>query len=252
MNARPLLAGALAVVAVAVLSACQSTQSRSAELEDKSATVLLEEDGAKVTKENPAIKVVSTTVIAEDEGSAVVVELHNDSDETLIDVPISLDVLDVKGKSVYTNETPGLEQALVAVPYVPANGDALWVNDQVLASGTPKTAKVKVGVGGVPFSGEQPDIEVSTPKLERDPVTGLVAEGTVVNRTGEDQNRLLLYGIARKGGKVVAAGRGLIEHLKAGTKKLFYNVYFLGNPEGADVTVTNYPTLVEAVEKADG
>jgi hypothetical protein len=246
MSPRPFLAAALAALAVAALSACSSTQSRSAELEEESATVLLEEDGAKVTKENPAIKVVSTTVLSEEEGTAVVVELHNDSDETLVDVPISLEVLDAKGKSVYTNETPGLEQALVAVPYIPANGDALWVNDQVLASAEPETAKVKVGVGGVPFSGEQPEIEVSEPKLERDPVSGLVAEGTVVNRTGEDQNRLLFYAIARKGGKVVAAGRGAIEHLKPGTKKLFYNIYFIGNPEGAEVTLTDYPTLVEA------
>jgi hypothetical protein len=246
MSRRPLLAAALAGLAIAVLSACSSTQSRSAELEDASATVLLEEDGVKVTKENPEIKVVSTAVLSEEEGSAVVVELHNDSDETLVDVPISLEVLDAKGKTVYTNETPGLEQALVAVPYVPAHGDALWVNDQVLASGEPKTARVRVGVGGVPFSGERPEIDVSEPKLERDPVSGLVAEGTVVNRTGEDQNRLLFYAIARKGGEIVAAGRGALEHLKAGTKKLYYNIYFIGNPDGAEVTLTDYPTLVEA------
>lgn len=246
MSANPLLLGALAALATVALSACQSTQSRSSELEGQSATVLLEEDGVKVTKENPAIKVVSTTVLSEAEGSAVVVELHNDSDETLVDVPISLEVLDAKGKTVYSNDTPGLEQALVAVPFVPAKGDALWVNDQVLATGKPETARIKVGVGGVPFSGEQPAIDVSEPKLERDPVSGLVAEGTVVNRTGEDQNRLLFYGIARKGGKVVAAGRGAIEHLKAGTKKLFYNIYFIGDPDGAAVTLTDYPTLVEA------
>jgi hypothetical protein len=246
MSAHPFFVAALAALSIAALSACQSTQSHSAELEDESATVLLEEDGVKVTKENPQIKVVSTTVLSEEEGSAVVVELHNDSDETLVDVPISLEVLDAKGKSVYSNETPGLEQALVAVPFVPANADALWVNDQVLASGEPKTAKVRVGTGGVPYSGAQPEIEVSAPKLERDPVSGLVAEGTVVNKTGEDQNRLLFYGIARKGGKVVAAGRGVLEHLKAGTKKLYYNIYFIGNPEGADVTLTDYPTLIEA------
>lgn len=243
MSARPLLAGGLAVLAVVALSACQSTQGRSAELEEKSSKVLLDESGVKVTKEDPNIKVVSTAVLSEAEGSAVVVELHNDSDQSLANVPISLDVLDAKGRSVYRNDTPGLEQALVAVPFIPAGGDAVWVNDQVLATGKPKTAKVKVGVGGVPFTGEQPDIEVSEPKVEGDPVSGLVAEGTVVNKTGEDQNRLLLYAVARKGGKVAAAGRGVIEHLKAGPKKLFYNVYFIGDPSDADVTLTDYPTL---------
>lgn len=241
--ARPLLAAGLGLLALAGLSACQSTQSRSAELEEGSKTVLLDDEGLKVTKEDPDVKVVSTTVLTEKEGSAVVVELHNDSGENLVDVPVALEVLDAKGKVVYTNDAPGLEQALVAVPFIPAGGDAVWVNDQVLATGTPKTARVRVGVGGLPYSGAQPAIEVSDPEVEGDPVSGLVAEGTVVNRTGEDQNRLLFYAVARKGGKVVAAGRGAIEHLKPGTKKLFYNVYFIGDPTGAEVELSYYPTL---------
>jgi hypothetical protein len=243
MSARPILATGMGLLAVAALSACQSTQSRSTELEKQSSSVLLESEGATVTKQDPNIKVVSTAVLNEKEGSAVVVELHNDSAQNLVDVPISLDVLDAKGKSVYTNESPGLEPALVSVPFIPANGDAVWVNDQVLATGTPKSAKVEVGVGGTPYTGQQPDIEVSEPKLEGDPVSGLLAKGSVVNRTGEEQSRLLLYAVARKGGKVVAAGRGAIEHLKAGTKKLFYNVYFIGDPSGAEIELADYPTL---------
>jgi hypothetical protein len=243
MSSRPLLAAALGVIALASLSACQSTQSRSAELEAASANVLLEDEGIEVTRQDPDVTVVSTTVLSEKEGSAVVVELHNESGENLVDAPIALEVLDAKGKVVYTNDAPGLEQALVAVPFIPAGGDAVWVNDQVFATGTPKTARVKVGEGGLPFSGAQPAIEVSEPKLEGDPVSGLVAEGTVVNRTGEDQNRLLFYAVARQGGRIVAAGRGAIEHLKPDTKKLFYNVYFIGDPSGADVELSYYPTL---------
>lgn len=243
MNARPVLAGGLALLAVAALGGCQSTQSRSAELEEENSTVLLEEEGVTVTEEDPSIKVVSTTVLSEAEGSAVVVELHNDSGEDLVDVPISVDVLDAKGRSVYKNDAPGLEQALVAVPFVPARGDAVWVNDQVLAVGKPVSAEVKVGIGGIPFNGEQPEIEVSEPVLEGDPTSGIVADGDVVNRTGEDQNRFLLYAVARNGGKVVAAGRGAIEHLKPETKKVPYNVYFIGDPRGAELSLYEYPTL---------
>lgn len=243
MSARPVLAGGLAFLALAALSACQSTQNRSAELEEENSTVLLEEVGVTVTKQDPSIKVLSTTVLSEAEGNAVVVELHNDSGQDLVDVPIAVDVLDAKGRSVYKNDAPGLEQALVAVPFVPARGDAVWVNDQVLAVGKPVSAKVKVGVGGIPFNGEQPEIEVSKPKLEGDPTSGIVADGDVVNRTGEDQNRFLLYGVARQRGKVVAAGRGAIEHLKPETKKVPYNIYFIGDPTGADLSLYEYPTL---------
>lgn len=243
MSLQPILAAGLALLALGSLSACQSTQSRSAELEDENATVLLEEEGVTVTEEDPEIKVVSTTVLSEAEGNAVVVELHNDSGQDLVDVPIALDVRDAKGRSVYRNDAPGLEQALVAVPFIPARGDAVWVNDQVLAVGKPVAAEVKVGVGGIRYDGEQPEIDVSAPKLEGDPTSGVVADGDVVNRTGEDQNRFLVYGVARQGGRIVAAGRGAIEHLKPEAKKVPYNIYFIGDPTGAELTLYEYPTL---------
>ena len=243
MSSRPLLAGALALLALIGLTACQSTQSRSAELEEENSSVLLSEEGLTVSREDPDIEVVSTTLLSEAEGHAVVVELRNDSNEDLVDVPISLDVLDAEGQSVYANDAPGLEQALVAVPFIPARGEAVWVNDQVLATGKPAEVEVKVGVGGKPFDGEQPQIEVSTPKLEGDPTSGVVADGDVVNRTGEDQNRFLIFAVARQGDEIVAAGRAAIEHLKPEAKKVPYNVYFIGNPEGADLTLYEYPTL---------
>jgi len=243
VSSRPLLAGALALLALIGLTACQSTQSRSAELEEENSSVLLSEEGLTVSREDPDIEVVSTTLLSEAEGHAVVVELRNDSNEDLVDVPISLDVLDAEGQSVYANDAPGLEQALVAVPFIPARGEAVWVNDQVLATGKPAEVEVKVGVGGKPFDGEQPQIEVSTPKLEGDPTSGVVADGDVVNRTGEDQNRFLIFAVARQGDEIVAAGRAAIEHLKPEAKKVPYNVYFIGNPEGADLTLYEYPTL---------
>ena len=243
MSAQPLLAASLALLAAVSLAACQSTQSRSAELEGENANVLLEEEGVTVTEEDPSIEVVSTTVLSEAEGSALVVELRNKSGDDLVDVPISVDVLDAKGNSVYKNDAPGLEQALVAVPFIAARGEAVWVNDQVLAVGKPVSAEVKVGVGGIPYDGEQPEIDVSEPVLEGDPTSGIVADGDVVNRTGKDQNRFLIYGVARQGNKVVAAGRGAIEHLKPEAKKVPYNVYFIGDPSSGELTLYEYPTL---------
>lgn len=239
MSLQPLLAGGLALLALASLTACQSTQSRSSELEAEGSKVLLESSGLKVTRANPEVRVVSTTLLTEPEASAVVVEVHNDSGANLVDVPVALDVLDGKGHSVYRNDAPGLEQALVAIPYIPAGGDALWINDQILASGRPASARVRVGVSSNTFSGELPDIEVSPPTVE----AGRIASGHVVNRTGEDQNRLLLYAVARRGSEIVAAGRGAFEHLKPETKELPYHVYFVGDPSGARVTITQYPTL---------
>jgi hypothetical protein len=238
-----MLAAGVALVVATSLTACQSTQGRSAELEAQGATKLLSESGVEIGRESTEVKVTSTTLLTDVNGSAVVVGLHNGSSENLVDVPILIEVLDAKGKSVYANDTPGIEPALASVPYIPGKGDAEWVNDQVLASGQPKSVKVKVGTSHASHSGPLPEVVVFKPTIEGDPASGLEATGTVVNRTGEEQGRLLLYAIGRRGGKVVAAGRGAIEHLKPTTKPLHYSVFFIGNPRGTDLEVTDFPAL---------
>lgn len=247
MNAYPIAIAALALLAAACLSACQSTQDRSAELEAKGSTQLLGAEGLKISHRNPDVKVTSTAMLNGSEGShAVVVDLHNDSGENLTEVPILIEVTNSKGKSFYKNDIPGIEPALAAVPYIPAHGDAEWVDDQVLGVGVPKSVKVTVGSGGGTYSGELPDIEVSEPKLEGDPVSGVSATGDVVNKTGKDQRRLLIYVVARKGSEVVAAGRGAIEHLKPELKAVKYTVFFVGDPTGAELKLSEFPALTKA------
>jgi hypothetical protein len=225
------------------LTACQSTQDRSAELEEEGATTLLAASGLKIEKESTEVKVTSADLLTDAYGSAVVIGLHNSSGRNLMNVPILVNVLDANGKSVYSNDIPGIEPALASVPYIPAGGDIEWVNDQVLAARRPSSVKVRVGADSDSYDGSLPDIEVTPPQLEGDPVSGIEATGKVVNRSDEEQDRLLLYVIARKGGKVVAAGRGAIERLKATTKPRRYDVFFIGDPSGADLDLTQFPTL---------
>jgi hypothetical protein len=244
---RWLLGGTVAMCVVAGVTGCQSTKDRSAELEAQGSTTLLSEEGLKIKGRNPVVKVTDTTVLSGSEGSnAVVVDLHNDSGQNLTEVPILIEVTNTKGKSFYKNDIPGIEPALAAVPYIPAHGDAEWVNDQVLGVGVPKSVKVTVGTGGGTYSGQLPEIEVSEPKLKGDPVSGISATGDVVNKTGEDQRRLLLYVVARRGSEVVAAGRGAIEHLKPERKKLKYTIFFVGYPTGATLKLSEFPALTKA------
>jgi hypothetical protein len=243
LSLRAAIAVGFAALSVVGLTACESTQSKSAALEEQGSKILLDDTGVTIGKESTEVEVVSSTLLTDANGSAVVVGLRNDSDESLTNVPISIDVRDAKGKSVYRNDIPGIEQALAAVPYIPAHGTVEWVHDQVLATGKPQSVKVKVGASSASYSGDLPDIEVSEPTLEGDPVSGLEVTGDVVNRTGADQGRLLLFAVAHRGNEVVAAGRGAIDHLKPASKPLHYDIFFIGDPKGADVTVTQFPTL---------
>ncbi len=73
--------------------------------------------------------------------------------------------------------------------------------------------------------------------------SGVLAGGNVVNESGEDQGRLPEHAVARQGEEVVAAGRGAIEKLKDKRKPVPYNVYFIGDPRNADLTLEEFPSL---------
>lgn len=239
-RAYPLAVAAVGVALVA--TGCQSTQSKSAEIGAELGPVK-QEKGLKISKPSKNVKVVSSALLTDAAGSAVVVVVRNESNRDLANVPILIDVLDAKGKSVYRNDLPGLEPALTSIPYVAAGKTATWVHDQVLATGKPKSVKVVVGEGGIPFGGDVPEFTVSEPELEGDPYSGVVAGGNVENESGKKVDRLLLYAVARDGDEVIAAGRGAIEKIKPEPKPLPYNVYFIGDPGGGDVEMTWFPTL---------
>lgn len=78
-----------------------------------------------------------------------------------------------------------------------------------------------------------------------DSASGVEASGTVVNRSRVEQRLLVVSCIARKGGRIVAAGRAQIERLKVGPKKVPYHVFFIGDPRGAQLSVSAPPTILE-------
>ena len=121
-----------------------------------------------------------------------------------------------------------------------------WVNDQILASGTPKSAKVTVGQPDSTDPAQIPEIAVSPPRLQQDS-SGLVVRGTMTNKSQIDQRKLTLFAVARQGGEIVAAGRGGYKNLRADAPKPGnYNIFFIGDPRGAEITVTAPPSVVDS------
>ncbi len=70
-------------------------------------------------------------------------------------------------------------------------------------------------------------------------------EGTVTNDSGIEQHGLTLFAVARKGDQVVAAGRGGIDTIPPDGGERPYHIYFIGDPKGAQVTVTAPPSTLE-------
>ncbi|HTU15453.1 MAG TPA: hypothetical protein VMF31_09660 [Solirubrobacterales bacterium] len=222
-----------------LFAGCESTQSESARLEEEGVD-LAKTEKIDVGAMNRQIEVVDKVVLSDQNGSAVAVVMRNKSAEGLADAPIGIDVRGKNGKSVYRNDMAGMEPSLIQVPVMRPDSEVYWVNDQVLATSKPKSVEVTVGEAA-PLPADLPEVEVSKPEIVNDPTSGIEATGTVVNKSDIEQVDLVLYAIARKNGKIVAAGRGQIPRLKVGGKAETFHIFFIGNPTGAEVTVIAPP-----------
>jgi hypothetical protein len=235
---------ALSCLAVVVLvTGCESSQDKSARLAKQGGKAFTRK-GLDVKHENPDVKVTATSVIQDKNGAVAVVELHNAAATMQVNVPVSIDVLGPGKKSVFKNDSPGLEPALVSAPLIEPKSDFAWVNDQVTPTGPASSVDAKVGRAPSRPPAKVPQLDVSPPKVTTDPVSGVEAAGTVTNKSQVEQRALIIYCIARRGTKVIAAGRSAIARLVPGKKKA-YHVYFIGDPSGGKLSVVAPPTVLQ-------
>ena len=231
------------VLAALALSACETNQERSAKLEKTAkqreraavARRTLAERVLTITRQSTKVRVTATAVLSSSEGAAAVVSLHNVSNTSLRDIPIQIHVLDSHGAPIYTNDTPGLAPALVSAPLLPAHATLTWVDDQVQASGTPSSVSVKVGEG-TPATGATPSLVVEGARQYEDQTSGPAAEGSIVNHSAVTQQELVVYAIARRAGKILAAGRAILPTVPAGASTRF-QIFFIGDPRGGSLEV---------------
>ncbi len=231
-----------AMLLVVALAGCESTQSKSARLQ-RAAKSAKHEKGLSITREASEIAVEGTTILQTDAGAATVVELVNRSKSSLVALPIGVAVRDAGGKSVYANDTPGLDASLVQVPALAAGEKLAWVNDQVALTEPGKAVEARVGTGAKPGPADLPQMEIAGLKTETDAGGSLAIIGTVANRSKVAQKRLVVFVVARKAGRVVAAGRAIVDELAAG-KSTHFSAFPIGDPAGAKLSASAPPTVV--------
>jgi hypothetical protein len=232
------------LAASSLLTACESTQDKAKKNQAEGAA--LQAAAAQpltIPKPNKDVKVLGTTLLHDQYGDAIAVELRNTSKEPQVNFPIIVDVHGANGKSLYKNDLAGLEPNLNHVPLIEPGQTFTWINDQLNADTPPKSAKVTVGESTGKAPAKLPQIDLSAAKVENDP-SGIVAKGTVTNKSQIDQAGLVVFAVARSGGKIVAAGRAVVKKLKAG-RPFRYQLFFIGDPKGAQVDVTAPPTTLQ-------
>jgi len=228
-------AAALALAALA-LTACESSQEKSAKLEKvakrEAAAAKHRNTSLSIVHESTKVKVSATAILHGAEGAAAVVTLRNLSGAALRDVPIQISVRNTAGATVYANDAPSLAAALVSVPLLPAHATTSWVDDQVQATGVPASVSAKVGEGEAARA-PIPQLSVQGTRLS-DESGEPQAEGSVLNRSAAGLHEVVVYAVARRAGRIVAAGRAVLPQAPAGASTRF-QLYFIGDPRGAQL-----------------
>jgi hypothetical protein len=225
------------------LGGCESTAEKSAQLERVAKhAALRSERGLSIAQASPYVKVVATQVLHAGEQAAAVVTLRNTSSRPLRDAPIAITVRDARGASVFRNNAPGLEAALTTVALIPARAQTVWIDDQVQASGgAPTSVSALVGEGRQPAPASVPRLSVAGVHLIEDPASGVGATGTVANDSTVTQQNLVVYCVARRGDRIVAAGRAILPEVPPHGSAVF-ELFFVGSPKGAQLQTSVAPS----------
>lgn len=236
---------AIVLLAAAVaISGCESTQATSARLSKQKRNVA-QERGVVVKERNRDVRVLKTGIVADRYGTAVAVQLELTGKRAQAQLPVGFDVTGPGGKALYTNDLPGLAPSLTHVALLPPRRRVWWVNDQVQADGA-RAVKARIGAGDAKASAaalaKPPALEPTKMRLDSDS-SGSFTRGFLRNRSAVEQRNVTVYGVAERGGKLVAAGRAGIERLKARDKALF-RIFWIGDPKGARVQVFAPPTTL--------
>jgi hypothetical protein len=224
------------VAAAVTMSGCESSQERSAQLEREAKHFVgSAAHGLTIAHASTQVRVLGTQILHSSEGTAALVTVQNTSAHALRDVPLAVTVKDAGGAVLYRNDAPGLEAALTSVPLLAPGARFTWIDDQVQvtgsSAGSPASASAEAGEAA-PTRGPAPQIRLSGVHATEAPEMGVA--GTVSNESSVAQHGLVVYGLARRAGKIVAAGRAVLSEVPAHGSSPF-QVLFIGPAQGAKV-----------------
>jgi hypothetical protein len=238
------LTAPLAALALAALlaSGCSSTREQAKRFAQQGSRAFAVH-GLRVTGRNRSVRVLARALVTDANGTAAALVLRNDGHAPLANVPLALAVRDARGRVLWRNDAPGLEASLTHAALLPPGKAVTWVDDQVtVAGGRPASVAVRVGAGS-PAPAGAPAIAISGTRVTGDPASGLTAGGVVANDSGVAQQNLVVAAVARRGGRIVAAGRALVPFVKAHGSSSF-QAYFIGDPAGAQLALAAQPTTL--------
>jgi hypothetical protein len=224
-------------------SACESTQQESAKIAREGKQLSAAPGTLKLGAVNRSVRVSDVTVLSSSGRTAVALRLTATSNFPQANVPVLVNVTGCGGKSLYTNDTGGLERLLQRMPLLRPHQSEWWVDDQILSSQSASGVKARAGTGSELRSGYSGAI-VAISGVHLGQQAGLsVLSANVVNRSAKAASKVPVFAVALRGGHLVAAGRAVVGRLPGHAGALApFDIFLVGNPAGASIELSAVPT----------
>lgn len=226
-----------------------TTQDEAARLQLNSARIRASELETIVRAPGDAVRVTRLSVLRAAGATTFVVTVRNPHAASVADLPISVGVRLPHGRRLYLNDRSASEFSYfnAHLPIIAAGGELTWVY----------TAPRKLPANGRhPFVlvGDRPSPAVRLPRTApviRARVTAAPGTGhpatlavSVHNTTDIPQYQLQVYAVARRAGRLLAAGAVTVPHLGSNRTEAV-SLPVEGRPTGARVDVVALPTIFQ-------
>lgn len=228
------LAAALALLA----TGCETTQELSARIGRSLGHQSAAAATLKLGTANHRVRVLRSVLLGAAGQSAVAVELSNPTASAQAAFPVLIAVKDAGGKTVYQNDSGGIEPSLQHLALLPAHTTEWWVDNEVLAV-APKAVSVAVGAPAVAAPSTTPVIATSAVSASAS-FPGPHVSATVSNRSAIAQRQLAVYAVILHGTNVVGAGRAVVTALGAHASTSVV-IPVIGSVDGATIAVAAAP-----------
>lgn len=237
--------GIAAVVLSAALpgAACESSFDKADRIRAEAGDVAQAE--ALQMRQTDGIEAEAVALIPDAEGTmvAAVIAVRSTGEAGALWAPIEVELLDAGGSVVGTNNIPGALPVLVHLPSLMSGETTYYVNDQIIVSAPPHSARITVG--GAPVRDVPEPLATSDPVISDDELIGRLWSTTVTNTTSVRQEQLIVQILVRRGDEIVGAGTSIIDGLDPGQSAEATGA-FIGSWEG------DYEILAPASNGPDG
>jgi hypothetical protein len=229
-----------AAAAIAVAAAgCETTQEQSAKIGRKLGHQSADTSQTSLGKANPFVRITRTALVSAGGSTAVALLLTNTSGQAQVAFPVLINVLDAAGKSVYQNDTNGIEPSLQQLTLLAPHQNAWWVDNEVLAN-EPKSVSAQIGSSTATAPATTPQIATRAVSSSAS-FPGPHVSATVVNSSKVAQRELAVYAVILNGDTVLGAGRGLIASLAPGASTQVL-IPVIGSISGRTIILTAAPS----------